>query len=384
MAKQQLLNGDRAQALTSDRRIISVDVIRGLAMICIVRAKELVQALSSMGKGGPTAIIAQQLQHSAWEGFTFYDLMFPLFIFVVGISLVFSLDTVIATYGRKAALKRICYRTAILFLVGILYNGGFDWQPISSIRLMGVLQRIALCYCFAGIIYCTCKLRTMIVLCCVFLFGYWLVMAFPSMNGVAPTSFQEGANVADYFDRRFLLGSRWMDDHDPEGLLSTIPAVASCLLGVFAGVILKANNNSKLKKVSHCAIIGVSAVVAGLCWSLAFPIIKELWTSSYVLVSGGLSFIVLAVFYWIIDVLQYRRWSEPLVWVGRNAIAIYVASRIIDIMKIARAFVGGDIKDFLNRVVSQGCGDLVVALVALALTVLLGSFLYRKKIFITI
>ena len=361
---------------TASQRLVSLDALRGFDMFWIIGAAGLVEGLRKISDTGPIKFVADQLEHRAWEGLHFEDLIFPLFIFIVGISVVFSLTKTIQQSGRNTALKRIIRRTILLYLLGIIYYGGFA-TPFEDIRLLGVLQRIALCYLFAALLFCYLKPRGLVAVCVVLLVGYWALMTFVPVPGVGSGNFAEGKNLANYLDNHYLPLRKWDGDHDPEGLLSTLPAIATCLLGVFAGLLLQNKSVRDQKKVVYLAGAGVAGVALGWLWGLQFPVVKKIWTSSFVLVAGGYSALLMALFYQVVDIWKYQKWAQPLVWVGTNAITIYMAVNLIDFGQIARRFVGGD----LNRYCGV-YGDLIIALTSLLLEFWFLRFLYRRKIFL--
>src|SRR5437879_7695591 len=252
------------------QRLMSLDALRGFDMFWIIGAEDLFHGLNKISNTGVFRVMAEQLDHKDWEGVHFYDLIFPLFVFIVGVSLVFSLSKAIGTAGRGATVRRVIRRGVILFLLGIFYYGGFshDWPDI---RLMGVLNRIALCYLFAGLIFCFFRLKGMLTICAALLICYWALRSFVPLPDVRPVAggaqticretgitnvaqlnltstnlisgvFVKGINLAHYVDQKYLPGMKWDGTWDPEGLLSTLPAIATCLLGVFAGLLLKSKN----------------------------------------------------------------------------------------------------------------------------------------------
>jgi len=389
---------------------MSVDALRGFDMFWIVGAGSLVDALNQMSKNPVTSFLGTQLEHVDWAGFRFYDLIFPLFVFIVGVSLVFSLTKTIAQVGRGEALKRVFRRSVLLFAIAILYSGGFT-NPWPDMRLLGVLNRIALAYLFAGLCFCYLPRRRLVAVCASLLLGYWALMAFvpirdiqleksnltrlAEQTGTTNTMtlflnttnrvtgrFDKGLNLANHLDFQHLPGKKWDTYWDPEGLLSTLPAIATCLLGVFAGLLLLNPAIDDRQKVVWLLAAGALGVLAGFLWDLQFPVIKKIWTSSYVLVAGGYSAILLGLFYLVVDVWKYQKWCQPFVWIGMNSITIYLANNVIGFRRLAQRFAGGSVKNFLDTHVTQGFGDLVIALVGLALGVWLVHFLYRKKIFL--
>jgi predicted acyltransferase len=357
-------------------RLLSLDALRGFDMFWIVGAEDLVHALRRSSESAFTRLLANQLEHKAWEGMAFYDLIFPLFIFIVGVSLVFSLGRLIEREGRGAALKRVCRRAALLYLLGIFYYGGLA-TPFHEIRLLGVLQRIALCYFFAALVFCFCGLRGRVAICGGLLAVYWALMCFMPAPGMGAGDFAEGRNLANWIDREYLPWRKWDGDHDPEGLLSTLPAIATCLLGVFAGMLLQERSLSERRKVAYLAGAGVTLALLGWLWNLQFPVIKKVWTSSYVLVAGGYSCLLLAAFHQVIEVWKWQRWAHPFVWIGMNPITIYLVHNLVDMNRIARRFVGGDLNHLFGR-----SGELAMIAVVMAMTFGICYFLYRRRIFL--
>jgi len=399
-----------AASSTASQRLMSLDALRGFDMFWIVGAEDLFHGLDRINHSRITRALAEQLDHEDWEGFHFYDLIFPLFVFIVGVSLVFSLGKTIETAGRGAAISRVIRRGVILFLIGIFYYGGFshDWPDI---RLMGVLNRIALCYLFAGLFFCGFRLKGLVAICAALLVGYWALLSFVPFPDVRPTPggsqticketgftnvaqlnlastnrisgvFIKGVNLTHYLDQKYLPGMKWDGTCDPEGLLSTLPAVATCLLGVFAGLLLKSSQINQRPKVLSLLVVGLFAVLLGHLWGLRFPVIKKIWTSSYVLVAGGYSAMLLGVFYLVVNVWKYQRWCQPFVWIGMNSITVYLASNLLSFERIGLRFAGGDVKRFLDQSVTTGFGDLVVAIVGLCLAVWFCRFHYTRKIFL--
>jgi predicted acyltransferase len=422
-----------AATAPASQRLMSVDALRGFDMFWIIGADALVYALHKMSQTEPTKRLADQLEHADWEGFHFYDLIFPLFVFLVGVSLVFSLTKTIQQAGRADALKRVFHRSILLFAVAIFYSGGFT-SPWPDIRLMGVLNRIAIAYFFAGLLFCFFKPWALVAICVAILAGYWALMTFTPIRDIQLTKrnfvqlaeqagdtktaelfseernpsaakdspawaaaekmfyattnrvtgkFDKGLNLANHIDFEYLPGRKYDTFFDPEGYLSNLPAVATCLLGVFAGLLLRNQSLQDKQKVIWLISFGIAGAALGWLWGAQFPVIKKIWTSSYVLVAGGYSAILLGVFYLIVDVWQTRAWCQPFVWMGMNSITIYLASNILGgFRKLATRFVGGDIRIFLDGHVAKGFGDLVISIVGLLLAFWLVHFLYKRKIFL--
>jgi predicted acyltransferase len=367
-------------------RLMSLDALRGFDMFWIIGADALVQGVRKVSENQVTGGWARQLEHVDWAGFHFEDLIFPMFVFIVGVSLVFSLGRTIEQHGRNAAVWRIVRRAVLMYLLGVFYYGGFGIS-LEQIRLLGVLQRIAICYLCAGLIFCYWGQRGRLIWCVSLLVGYWLVMAFVPVPGGTAGDFAEGKNLANWVDKEFLPLRKWDGDHDPEGLLSTLPAIANCLIGVFAGMLLRDPNRNDWKKVGYLVAAGVVLAALGWLWNLQFPVIKKIWTSSFVLVACGYSCLLLAAFHLVIEAIGWRRWALPFVWIGMNPITIYMVRYLVDIPKIARRLVGvhlntdnpipGDPNTYFGDY-----DQLVVAVVGLLIMFGIARFLYQRRIFL--
>ena len=395
-------------------RLVSLDALRGFDMFWILGADALVQALSEVN-GSPVAkFFAGQLDHRAWAGFTFYDLIFPLFVFISGVSIVYSLSRQITEHGRAAAARRVLVRGVVLFLIGIFYSGGFTtlWPDM---RLLGVLQRIALAYTGAGLLFCFLKPRALAAVGVTLLLGYWALLAWVPIRDIQldkaalaarlgnpkPTlgqvqaafnattvrvtgHYEPGYNLTNHLDFQYLPGRKYDTYYDPEGFLSTLPAVVTCLIGVFAGLLLRRTDWDDARKLRALLLAGAAAVALGWLWHLQFPVIKKIWTSSYVLVAGGYSLWFLAAFFYLVDIRQWRGWCVPFIWIGMNPITLYLASNIIKFRVLAARFVGGDVKNWFDSHVGSGAGQGLLAIVGLALMFALASFLHRRKIFLRV
>jgi predicted acyltransferase len=362
-------------------RVVSLDALRGFDMLWILGADSLGSALAALHGGPVTTALAGQLEHARWEGFHFYDLIFPLFVFMVGVSLVFSLTRIVAKEGRDAAIVRVVKRSVLLYLLGIFVYGGFS-TPFAEIRLLGVLQRIALCYGVTGILFIFFRPRTLGILAGVILLGYWALLALVPAPGQTAATYAEGKNIVNWFDLHFLPLRKWDVTHDPEGILSTFPALATCILGVFAGLWLADPKRTDRQKVTGLAVAGISLLAVGYGWGFVFPIIKKLWTSSYVFVAGGWSLLLLATFFGLVDMRGWRRWAEPFIWIGMNPITLYLAAHVIAFDSLAGRLVGGTVAKFLDAHVMAGIGALMVSVVSVLLCVWLARLLYKKQIFI--
>lgn len=367
-------------AVTAPDRLASLDALRGFDMFWIAGADGVGDALNHFGDGGLTRLLARQLDHVAWAGFHFYDLIFPLFVFMMGVAIPFSLTRMVERLGEPAARRRIYRRALLLIVLGILYYGGMD-RGFSQVRWAGVLQRFGLCYLAAALLFLRLRPRGLALVCIGLLVGYWALLTFVPVPGVGAGNFNEGMNLTNWLDRMYLPGRKWDGDHDPEGLLSTFPAIGTCLLGVLSGCWIRDSKASPLARGLMLGAAGAVLVLAGAVWGLQFPVIKKIWSSSFVLVAGGTSAVALAAFYLVIDVWRVRAWAVPFIWVGANALTVYLLCNIVDFGSLARRFVGGDVAAWLDTV-HVGLGGLVGALFSAALCFAVAGYLYRKRLFL--
>jgi predicted acyltransferase len=370
-------------------RVVSLDALRGFNFIWILGGDGAILALAEMSDDkGPVIsaignFLGTQMTHVPWEGFRFYDLIFPLFIFIMGVAIVLSLPRLVEREGKLYAHLRVLRRALLLYGLGLIYYGGIS-HHWSDIRLLGVLQRIAICYLFASLLLLNVDWRGMAITLVALLVGYWALMTFVPVPGIGAGSFGPDANLANWIDAHYLPGRLWDKTRDPEGLLSTLPAISTCLIGVFAGLLLQDDRVTPQQKSLWLIGAGVVMVAAGHLWALQFPIIKAIWTSSFVLVAGGYSAILLGAMHQVIDVWGFKRWATVFVWIGANAITLYFINGIVGFEPVARRFVGGDIATWLDRAVTPGTGRLIADLAGLVLVVALAGFLYRRKIFLRV
>ncbi|MHA3773205.1 acyltransferase family protein [Verrucomicrobiota bacterium sgz303538] len=364
------------------QRLLSLDVLRGFDMFWIIGGGPFVRAFRAFGEVPLAPVLADQTEHVKWAGFHFYDLIFPLFVFISGVSLVFSTTRLIEKVGRSAASRKIIVRALMLFVLGVLANGGIA-KGLDGVRWLGVLQRIAIAYLGAGLLFVWFKPRTLVATCIALLLGYWALLAWVPVPGIGSGIYEEGKNLTNYLDQMYLPGKKYDGNHDPEGLLSSLPAIASCLLGVFAGLWLRGTSTTA-RKAAVLVGAGLVLLSTGWIWNGSFPVIKKLWTSSFVLVAGGWSAILLGLFYYMIEVRGWRRGFTPFVWIGMNPITVYLMANLISFSLLAQRFVGGEIKDFLNTSIHAGVGDLLLALIASSFGIIITGFLYQRKIFLRV
>ena len=330
-------------------RLLSLDVFRGLTII----------GMLIVNNPGNAATSFEQLRHSPWNGWTLADLVFPFFLFVVGITTHLSLRARARRGDSESAVRRQIFRRgALLFAIGLLLNWfpfyhygavpshvgiGFIDHVIArllELRFLGVLQRIGITYVVAALLTLRGSSRSIAVVTVAVLIGYWLVMTVLPVPGEGAVGAllldQPGHTLAAWVDRMTLDWSRWgLGNHiweasrvfDPEGLLSTIPAIGTVLFGVLIGRLL-ATPRPLEDRIRQVLTAGAVLIVAGLLWGLAFPINKNLWTSSYVTFAAGVACLTLSAIAWVTDVRQRRRWTEPFVVFGINPITAYVGAEL--------------------------------------------------------
>lgn len=370
----------------ADQRFVSIDALRGFDMFWILGADALAVALAAVSENRIVHTVAEQLEHVPWAGFHFYDLIFPLFVFLMGVSTVFSLDKIVDSKGMPAAYWRVIRRAAILYVLGLFYHGGLsrDGGP-EMFRYMGVLHRIAICYLFGGLIYLNLRWKGILVVSIGLLVGYWALLSFVEVPGHGAPNFEEGSNLANYIDTQYLPGYKWDGDWDPEGLLSTMPAIVSGLLGIFAGLILRNDEMSAGKRIGSLLAIGIVCIGAGYGWHVApqfgCPVIKKLWSPSFVLYAGGWSFVMVAVTHAIIDVGKFDIWARPFVWIGMNPITLYMLANLID------GGYGGVVRRLIHTELQASMGinaPLVMATIGALVPVWLAWVLYKNKCFIRV
>ena len=328
-------------------------------------------------------VLQTQFSHVVWEGLTFYDFIFPLFIFVTGVAIAPSLTRIVERDGMAKAHLRVLRRAVLLYVLGVAYYGGIS-QHWGDVRWLGVLQRIAICYLFASLLFLHLGTRGLLAVTALLLAGYGALISLVPAPGMAEVSFAPDANLANWIDRHYLPGRLWDETRDPEGLLSTLPAIATCLIGVLAGDVLTQSGTGAREKSMRLLGAGLLLLAGGYLWSLQLPLIKSIWTSSYTLVTGGYALIALGLFHLIADVWQYRRWATVFIWVGANAITLYLLAGIANFERLAVRFVGGDVGQFLDEAVTQGTGRFVSHAIGVGFAVAVAAFLYRRRIFIRV
>ena len=362
------------------KRLYSLDALRGFDMFWIMGAEDIFHGIAKVTGSPFWMAIANQFTHPEWNGFHFYDLIFPLFLFMAGVATPYSVGRELQNGKTKGqVLRRVVRRGLILVLLVIIYNNGLQLRPFADIRFGSVLGRIGLAYMFANIIYIYAKQRAQIIWFCSLLIGYWLLLKFTSAPGFPMGDLTMEGNFASYLDRSILPGKLYLGIHDPEGLVSTIPAIGTGLLGILAGGYLKNATVSGQVKSLRLAIVGIILIGLAWIWNLDFPVNKNLWTSSFVLNVGGISLVLLALFYYIIDVLGYVRWSFFFRIIGMNSILIYMSHRFIDWDYSTNGFF-----KWLGQLIGNPWNVVVMAICFVMVEWAFLYFMYRKKVFLRV
>jgi predicted acyltransferase len=366
--------------LVPSQRLYSLDALRGFDMFWIMGAEEIFNTLAKATGSPFWATIANQFTHPEWNGFHFYDLIFPLFLFIAGVATPYSVGRELEKGTPKSkVLRRVVRRALILVVLGIIYNNGLQIRPCSDVRFGSVLGRIGLAYMFANIIYLYTRQRAQITWFCCLLIGYWLLLALNSAPGFHRGDLTMQGNFASYIDRMILPGKLYLGIHDPEGLVSTIPAIGTGLLGILAGTLLKNSSLPQTSKAMRLALTGVVFIVLAQVWNIVFPINKNLWTSSFVLQVGGISLLLLATFYYVIDVLGYKKWAFFFSVIGMNSILIYMSGHFIDWEYMTNGFF-----QWLGQLVGDPYNLVVLAICYVAVKWAFLYFMYVKKVFLRV
>ncbi|QCX01988.1 DUF1624 domain-containing protein [Aggregatimonas sangjinii] len=358
-------------------RILSVDIFRGMTIVLMILVNT---------PGTWSAVYAPFL-HAEWHGYTPTDLVFPFFLFIVGTSITFSYKSRTAT---AATYKKISVRTLKLIALG-LFLGAFTLsfpfiKDFADIRFPGVLQRIGVVYFFAAILFLNVNWKTLIGIAIALSLGYWLLMVLVPVNGIESTLERAPNNLANWVDVKIFGSHNYKADYDPEGLLSTIPSIVSALFGIFTGLILLSRQD---KKATILMGIGGSMLIVGHLWGWVFPINKALWTSSFVLVTGGWANLILALIYYLTDVRNIE-FGSVFRYAGANAIVLYFLSsfisKLMGMIQIGETSLHGWLFGtiYANDYMSLQLSSLLYGLTVVAFYMLLAYVLYKRKIFIKV
>jgi predicted acyltransferase len=387
MSGARAVNTAENDGETGAGRLLSLDVFRGITIAGMIL----------VNNPGPSGKVYWPLEHAVWHGWTPTDLIFPFFLFIVGVSITLAFARRAEAGGAQPGLYlKILRRTVLIYAFGFLL-AGFPYFNLSTIRLTGVLQRIAVCYFFAALIFLKTNWRTQSVIAVALLVLYWGLSQFIAAPGYAAGDLSKEGSLVSFIDRVVLGNHIWKGGgriYDPEGLLSTIPAIATTLSGVLAGHWLRQPREAH-EKAAGLFIAGVACVVAGWIWNAWFPINKALWTSSYVVFTTGMGLQLLAVCFWLVDIKNYRRWALPFRIFGVNALIVFVlsglAARLMSLWKLPRVDGrAGNLQTYIYEhlfapwVTTPAAGSLLYALCYVLIWLGLMAILYRRKIYIKV
>jgi predicted acyltransferase len=367
-------------------RLLSLDVFRGMTIAGMVL----------VNNPGTWSTIYSPLKHAEWHGVTPTDYIFPFFLFIVGIAIPIALGKRVEDGVTNTVYLKIFRRSATIFVLG-LFLAAFPFFDFANLRIPGVLQRIAVCYLITSLIFLHTNWKQLTFIGVGLLLVYWLLMTtIPVPNCEITTIDDKACNLSAYIDR-LILGENhiWKQAkvYDPEGILSTIPSIATTISGVLTGIWLK-TKKSDLEKVGGLFFFGIVLVALGWVWNFFFPYNKPLWTSSYVVYTLGLALCFLGFCYWLIDIKGYRRWSKPFVIFGVNALALFVfsglLSKILGLIKVSGAdgkqisLQGWIFNSIFLPVASPINASLMFAVSYILLWLFLMWLLYRKRIYIKV
>lgn len=361
-------------------RLYSLDALRGFDMFWIMGAEEIFHSLFKATGSSFWGSIAEELTHPDWNGFHFYDLIFPLFLFIAGVATPYSVGRELEKgKTKKQVLLRVIKRGLLLVLLGIIANNGLQIKPFAEIRFASVLGRIGLAYVFANIIYLYANTRAQLFWVAGILLGYWALLGFTSAPGFPRGDLTMQGNFASWIDRHIVPGKLYLGIHDPEGVVSTIPAIATGLLGIITGSFLRLNRLAPTRKSIYMLVTGVVFLLLAHLWDPVFPINKNLWTSSFVLNTAGYSLILLAIFYYIIDVRGYKKWAFFFKVIGMNSILIYMSGKFINWNYTTEAFF-----KWLGQLAGSPYNIVVMAICYVLVKWCFLYFMYRKKVFLRV
>ncbi len=363
---------------TKSERLLSLDALRGFDMLWIIGGDSIVHALKEYTGWSWLISISHELNHVDWNGFQFYDLVFPLFLFLSGVAMPYSITRQLESgVPKKNIYTKVFIRTLTLCIMGVVYNGLGDWK-FQNIRFASVLGQIGIAYFFAAVIFLNTNWKQQIYWVIGILLGYWgLQVIAPLFYGGAPFTIDGSINA--FFDQRFMPGKLYLEIHDPEGWLVKISATATALIGALTGTFIKAGTFSKEKKSSYLFAAGILLLILSFLWNFILPVNKNLWTSSFVIKTAGWSILLLSTFYFIIDARGYKKWAFFFVVIGMNPITIYLASNIVDFGYTVNFVFGGFISFF-----ATGLQPVVFGIILVLLKWVILWFMYKRKIFLKV
>ncbi|TNF39196.1 MAG: DUF5009 domain-containing protein [Cytophagales bacterium] len=359
-------------------RLVSIDALRGFDMLMICGADVFFRSFEGKTSWAWVDALALQFEHPEWIGFTFYDFIFPLFLFVSGVSIPFSLGKAKAeNMPKKEIYRKAFWRMLILIGLGMLDKNApfpfFDWEQI---RLGSVLGRIGIAGFVTVFLFLNFNTQKRLIIAGSVLLLYYAAIFLIPVPGFGAGNLSFEGNLVGWFDRTFLPGRLLQGQFDELGILTTFPAICLTIFGAHAGEILRKSSISENQKLKELLLTGLIFIAIALIWNLHFPIFKRMWTSSFIMLTSGMAFLSLGLFYGIIDILKIRKWSFFFVVIGMNSLTIYMIYRFVNFRYTSRLLFEG-----LYRPLGENWMPVMESLGALALVWLFLYFLYRKKIF---
>lgn len=357
-------------------RLISLDALRGFT----------IAAMIMVNFPGNEQYVYFTLRHTKWNGLSFTDTIAPIFLFVVGVSIVYAYTKRLNQGVPKTSLyKKIIIRSLKIFAVGMFLNMLPDFD-FDNLRWTGTLHRIAIVFLACGILFLNSNWKQQAWIAAILLVGYWLALTMIPTPGVGKVMLEPGVNIVAWVDSKYLPGKMWQGTWDPESILSTITAIVSGITGMLAGRLM-IGKHSPAEKVNYLMTAGLFSAILGYFWGLTFPVNENLWTSSFVLVSSGLAAMLLGALYFIVDILGYKRWAGVGVIFGANAITVYVLADILALIFYGLEFGGLPLNELVvNGLVQSGVqpelASWIYALFFVGINFVPAYILYRKKIFI--
>jgi predicted acyltransferase len=361
------------------KRLMSLDALRGFDMLWIIGGERVIHLLAAKSDSGVLHSLSEQFRHAAWNGFRFYDLIFPLFIFMAGMSMPYAITSKLEKGVEKSVIvPRLVKRLALLLLFGAVYNGLLNFE--DGQRYASVLARIGISTFLGALVVLYCDKYRQIAVLLGLLAGYWIALKVFAAPGFAAGDLSMAGNFSSWVDCHLVPGRLHRGIHDPEGLLSNIPATATALAGVMCGHLIRSSRteNSKFKIILGS---GVALLTLGWLWNFILPVNKNIWTSSFVLVTAGWSCITFSIFYFVIDIKGFQKWAVPMQWIGVNSILIYMlaSGKIVDFNAVSNYFFRG-----FSEWLTSDYSTVIVAIMTIVIELALLSYLYRKKTFLKV
>ena len=364
-----------------NKRLLSIDALRGFDMFFISGGAAFLYYLQKQTNWAWIEVLVDQMKHPAWDGFTFYDFIFPLFLFISGVSLSFSIKRNRAKNIAKSVLyKKAFRRMLILIVLGIIYkNAPLPLFEPSEIRYGSVLGRIGFATFITTMLYLNFSKVQRLYWVVGILIAYYAALYLIPVPGFGAGDLSFEGNLVGWVDRALMPGILRQGTYDELAILTQLPALCLAVMGAWAGDILQNQDDTDYKRLQTLILIGSISILIGLAWNLHFPINKHLWSSSFIALTGGMSFLILALFYWLIDVLHFQKWAFFFKVIGMNSLVIYFANSFINFKYTANKLFGG-----LLHPIDERWHELFLSIGALGLVWLFLYVLYRNRIFVKV